>query len=435
MSKKSLIFILVLIVAVGGGVLVWRVQDARAKDAKIESEILKGLTAEEINLVLRSEATADNPGVAGIAENEETRRAFLKGMREYLALAAEARREGLTEDANFKINFEIKKNILLADLYKAKLSREQGKFYIVPKEETDAVWTDSANEKQFETDMTALQTIQQAVAKERGDNYSVSKLQGGSLVKARENWARTKILSERAKTDAEFVARPEVGLRIKIVEAGILSADYLRKHWTKSVKATEREVADYLAAHPEYDVGKKREKAETLLRRAWSGEDFNRLAAEFSEDRATKNKGGLYENVEKDTLWAEVERAALALEKNQIADRLIETDTGYHIVKLESKQMKKEENGGETFRYSVRHILLQKNFEEPGNKNPDIPAPFLKAEEIAKTEIEKEKRNKFVESIVAVNKVILPDDFMIESPTEATANTLQSPNAAATKIP
>lgn len=408
--------------AIGGGVFIWRVQNARARDAKVESEILKTLTAEEINLVLKSGATGDDSGAAAIAENAETRRAFLKGMREYLALAAEARREGLTEDANFKINYEYKKNLLLADLYKAKLTREQGKYYVVPQEETDAVWSDPANAKQFETDMNTLQTIQKAVARERGDNAAFSKLQGESLIKARENWARTKILSERAKRDAEFMAKPEVGLRVKIVEAGILSADYLRKHWAQSIKATKQEIAGYLAARPEYDLDKKREKAETVLRRAQSGEDFNGLAAESSEDRTTKNKGGLYENVEKGSLWAEVERAALALENNQIADRLIETETGFHIVKLENKQIVKTGNGAETVKYSFRHILLQKNFEEPSNGNLDVPAPFLKAEEIAKTEIEREKRDKFVEAVIKRGEIILPEDFT-NAAADATANT------------
>ncbi len=432
MSKKSLIFILILIIA-GGGVFVWRVQNARAKDAKVESEILKSLTAEEIKLVLKSGADDDDSGAAAISQNSETRRAFLKGMREYLALAAEARREGLTEDANFKINYEIKKNLLLADLYKAKITKEQGKYYIVPKEETDAVWTNPANAKQFETDMETLQTIQKAVARERGDNAAFSKLQGESLIKARENWARTRVLSDRAKADAEFMAKPEVVLRIKIVEAGILSADYLRKYWVKSVRATEREIADYLAARPEYDVGKKREKAETILRRAQSGEDFSRLAAEFSEDRTTTNKGGLYENVAKDTLWIEVETAALALEKGQIAAKLIESNTGLHIVKLEDKQIK-QENGGQTIKFSVRHILLQNTFEEPGNRNPEIPAPFLKAEEIAKVEVEKEKRSRFVEAVIRRNQIALPEDFTVALPAGLTADPLSnSASGAVTK--
>ncbi len=422
MSKKSLIIILVLIVAVSAGFFIWRVQDTRAKVAKMESEILKGLTAEEINLVLKTEALSDDSGVSGIVQSVETRQVFLKGMREYLALAAEARREGLTEDANFKVNLEHKKDKLLADLYKAKLSKEQGKYYASTEEEINAVWTNPENEKQFNTDMDTFYAIQTAVAKERGDQKAFQKLQGGSLIKARENWAKIKILADKAKADVEFVSKPEIQLRLKIVEAGVLSADYLRKHWAKSIKATSREIADYLAAHPKYDVKKKQEKAETVLRRAQAGEDFSKLAAEFSEDRATKNKGGLYENIEKDTLWVEVETAALALENGQIADKLVETHTGYHIVKLENKQIEQAKDGGKTVKYSVRHILLQKNFEDPANNNSEIPSPFITAEEIAKTEIEKEKRNRFVEDVIGRNQIILPEDFTVELPKGETAN-------------
>jgi hypothetical protein len=242
------------------------------------------------------------------------------------------------------------------------------------------------------------------------------------LIKARENWARTKILTDKAKADVEFVSKPEVQLRLKIVEAGVLSADYLRKHWAKSIKATSREITDYLATHPQYDVKKKQGKAELVLRRAQAGEDFSKLAAEFSEDRPTKNKGGLYENIEKDSLWVEVENAALSLENGQIAGKLVETNTGYHIVKLENKQIEQAKDGSKIVKYSVRHILLQKNFEDPNNNNPEIPSPFITAEEIAKTEVEKEKRNRLVEDIIGRNQIILPEDFTVELSKGETAN-------------
>ncbi len=213
MSKKTSIPILILLVAIVAGFFVWRVQDTRAKSARIESEILKGLTAEEINLILKSQELSDVSGVAAIAEKAETRRAFLKGMREYLALAAEARREGLSEDPNFKTNLEYKKNILLTDLYGAELSKEQRR-YVAPREDINAVWTNTENENQFNRDMDALRAIQMAVAKVRGDQLSFSKLQGESLMKARENWARTKTLSDKAKNDGEFMSRPEIQFAI-----------------------------------------------------------------------------------------------------------------------------------------------------------------------------------------------------------------------------
>lgn len=422
MSKKALIFTLFLAIAVSAGFTLWRVQEARARAEKTEAEILKQLSAEEINLILKSQSSGDGESVSAIVQTAETRRVFLKGLREYLVLAAQARREGLTEDGQFKVNFEYKKNLLIADLYKAKLSKEQGKYYVVPTEQLETVWKNPANEKQFLIDMDTLQAIQKSVAQERGDQYSPPRLQGESLKRARENWARTKVLSDTAKADAEFISKPEINLRLKILEAGILSADFLRKNWGNNIRANEQEIADFLKNHPEYDVNRKREKAEEILGRVKAGEDFPKLAEQFSEDRITKEKGGLYENIEKDALWIEVETAALALENGKIADRLIETHTGFHIVKLENKQIKKDASGKESVSYNVRHILLQKNFEDPGNTNSEIPSPFLKAEEIAKTEIEREKRNNFVERISRLNPIELPEDFTVDLSLDAATN-------------
>ncbi len=55
-------------------------------------------------------------------------------------------------------------------------------------------------------------------------------------------------------------------------------------------------------------------------------------------------------------------------------------------------------------------------------QNPEIPSPFLTAEEIAKTEVEKEKRNRFVEDAIGRNQIILPEDFTVELPNSKTAN-------------
>ncbi len=404
MSKNIFIILFIAVTVVGAGAFIWRVQDIRATEAVLDSEILRELTTEEIDLILKSQSDS---GVDEMANTPEARKAFLKGIREYLALASEARREGLTEDPTFKINFEYKKDLLLAGLYSAKLTQEQGSRYSVPAAELNSVWTDPANEKQFETDMKTMREIQAAVAHARGDGYSPSKLQGESLIQARANWAQTKFLSARAKGDSAFMAQPVIELRIKLLEAGILSADYLRTHWADKVTATRTEIADFLMDNPEYDVRLKQEKAETALRRALAGEDFGLLVAEFSEDRSTKSNGGLYENVHEGMLWAEVERGALSLQNGQIAPRLIETDTGYHIVKLENKTRAKAKDGSPVTKFSLRHILLQKNFEEPGN-NPDVPSPFMTASEIARGQIEKVKRNRLVDEIVKRNEISLP---------------------------
>jgi hypothetical protein len=415
MSRKGQVLVVVMIAVAAAALLIWRNQEARATAAKLESEILKGLNAEEIDLIIKSQLTTDPGTVVTMRQSAEARQVFLKKLRGTFSLAAEGRREGLAEDQNFKINFEYKKSALLQVLYSANIGKEQVKALVTP-ETMQAVWDDAENEARFNREIDALRAIQKVYAQSRDSVAPAPRPEGEKLEKARKEWAVTKILSDKAKADAEFMGRPEIALRFRILGAGILAADYANKHWQKRIKATNEEINAYLADHPEYDLAKKRERADMVLRRALSGEDFGKLAAEFSEDRSTKNKGGLYENVGKDVLWAEVERVALNLNKGQTADAVIESHNGFHIVKLENRNVTNEKNGGQSVKLSVRHIMFQKAFEEPNNNRPGIPPPFMKPEEIAKAEVEKEKYEAVVADLILRNQISLPDDFVVRLP-------------------
>lgn len=416
MSKRVLVVIISVIVLTGAGVLIWQVQNQHARAARLESEILRGLTEEELQLVIKSEAAADPNRIAGIVQSAEKRQAFLGGLREYLALAAQARRDGLVDDPKFVSNTAYKKNLLLADLYKVELNKGQTKSYVVPDEEVEAFWTDPVNEKQFNKDLEVMRAIQTGVAKARGTELAVPKIEGDRLTKIRKEWARAKILSDKAKNDAGFMQRPEIALRLKILETGILANDYLAANWAEKIKPTDQEVADYLASHPEFDVAKKRETANLVLQRARAGEDFFKLAEEFTENRPLRETGGLFENLNKGDMTEEIETVALNLENGQVADQIIETEHGFNIIKLESKQIKKGKNGQDEVKYSIRQILLQNRFEQPRSGNLNITPPFMTAEEIAKAEIEKEKHGRFIQEVVQRNPISLPNDFNVELP-------------------
>jgi hypothetical protein len=203
-------------------------------------------------------------------------------------------------------------------------------------------------------------------------------------------------------------------LRLQILEAGVLSAAYLAKYWKDNIKASPADIKTYLSAHPEWDLTRKRQKAEEVLRRARAGEDFAALAKQFSEDRPTKDKGGLYDSYEVGRgLWEQVENAALQLQPGQIADRLIETKDGYHIVQLVSRTDTKGPDGNNTTYLSVRHILLQRRFEDPtvNRAFTSLPPAYKTPEEIAKTAVEREKRQRFIDEIVKSENIVLPDDF------------------------
>ncbi len=79
----------------------------------------------------------------------------------------------------------------------------------------------------------------------------------------------------------------------------------------------------------------KRKQMEELLKRARDGEDFAKLAKEFSEDTGSKENGGEY-TFPRGKMVPEFEAAAFSLKTNQVSD-IVTTQFGYHIIKLSEK--------------------------------------------------------------------------------------------------
>jgi len=86
---------------------------------------------------------------------------------------------------------------------------------------------------------------------------------------------------------------------------------------------------------PEDKKAAKRKQIEDLLKRAKSGEDFGKLAREFSEDPGSKDNGGEY-TFPRGQMAPEFESAAFSLGTNQVSD-VITTQFGYHIIKTYEK--------------------------------------------------------------------------------------------------
>lgn len=81
---------------------------------------------------------------------------------------------------------------------------------------------------------------------------------------------------------------------------------------------------------------KEKEKLiKELKARAEKGEDFAALAKQYSEDPGSKNNGGEY-TFPRGRMVPEFEAAAFSLKTNQISD-VVETQYGYHIIKLSEK--------------------------------------------------------------------------------------------------
>ena len=85
------------------------------------------------------------------------------------------------------------------------------------------------------------------------------------------------------------------------------------------------------------DEAAVRKQAEDLLKKARAGGDFAQLATQFSEDEASKAKGGDLDYFGKGQMVPEFDKVAFSLPPGQISD-LVKTQFGFHIIKVIDKK-------------------------------------------------------------------------------------------------
>lgn len=84
----------------------------------------------------------------------------------------------------------------------------------------------------------------------------------------------------------------------------------------------------------------KHKQMEDILKQARAGTNFAELAKKYSEDPGSKDKGGEY-TFPKGQMVKEFEETAFSLKPGEISD-IIETQYGYHIIKLSEKMPAKK---------------------------------------------------------------------------------------------
>lgn len=101
----------------------------------------------------------------------------------------------------------------------------------------------------------------------------------------------------------------------------------------------------------------RKELADKVLARAKAGEDFGKLAKEFSDDPGSRDKGGEY-TFPRGQMVPEFENAAFALETNKISD-IVTTPYGYHIIKTLEKMPARKISFSEAEADVKEHLIIQ----------------------------------------------------------------------------
>lgn len=411
---------IVAILAVGAGLVVWKNKVGGHASAGSFNSITKA----EIEMLLADVAKSNPAILKRLNEDPEMKKTQLENLKQLLAFASQAKKEGLAEDPNSKQELENIRSEILAVNYDREINKDKGPmpaFGFISEDQVKAYWDDQnpvegrTHEQEFNDFLNAKIEVLK-----KGNPEMNREITEEEKTQARDVFAKMRIYKAEYEKKAESGELPKefvekANLQVKLQQAQFLARLYSEKI-ADQMKVTDEEIAKYISDHPELDPVQKRAKAQGILDRAKAGEDFAALANEFTEDPGNKGpdgkgQGGIYKDTPKGRMVAPFETAALALEAGQVSPELVETDFGFHIIKLERKLGKSGDSKEET--YDVRHILISTAVKDPTNPmGRDTPV-----KDFAKAKLEEEKEKKLLEEIVASNNIQVPTDFDVPQPT------------------
>ena len=409
MSALAKVMVLILVIlGIGAGLAVWK-----NKVGGHREENLNSISKAEMELLLKD---ANPMMLKRLSEEPELKKKQAENLKQLLALASQARTEGLDKGENVRQELENIRAELIAINYDREINKAKGSmppFGFISEDRVKEFWA-GGHEEEFKKFIdTKLQLL-----KETNPEMKDREISAEEMTQAKEFFAKINIYAkefeEKSKSgEISQELKDKIELQVKLQQAQFLARLYAQKLADKA-KVTDEDIEKYIAAHPELDPKDKKAKAEEILNRAKAGEDFAKLANEFSQDPGNKDpkgelQGGIYKDVTKGKMMPEFEAAALSIEPGQIAPNLVETPYGFHIIKLEKKGAGKDPTGQPSETYDVRHILIM-----TGVKDPENPmSREMPVKDFVRAKLEEEKEKQVLDEIVANNKVEVAVDYTV----------------------
>jgi peptidyl-prolyl cis-trans isomerase C len=173
---------------------------------------------------------------------------------------------------------------------------------------------------------------------------------------------------------------PMVRKQIDIMKNEYLARMYVQKEVLGKINLTEKDYEAYYNEHkkefenpemvrarhilvavkPNATEEEKKaalKKAEEILDKAKKGEDFAKLASEYSDDPGSKAKGGDLGFFTQGSMVGKFEQTAFTLKPGEISP-VVETEFGYHIIKVEERKAA-EQQPYETVKEQVKAKATQ----------------------------------------------------------------------------
>jgi parvulin-like peptidyl-prolyl isomerase len=397
-----------------------------AKSNLVGNTSFNGISKEEIEMLLTDVGKTNPKVLEHLAADPEMRKLQIESLKQLLALASQAQRDGIASNPTNRQELDNIRAEVLAVNYDREVNKGKSDlpaFGYITEGQVAGYWAEDGragtggkptHEAEFGDFLSAKIEILRASDPTMKDREASK----DEIAQARAVFAKTRIYKSEfdqnvraGKLPKLFIAK--ANLQVKLQQAQFLARLYSQKI-VDQAKVTHDEISKYIAEHPEFDTASKKAKAEQILKRARAGEDFAALANEFSEDPGNKGAngeplGGIYTDVPVGRMVPPFEQAALALEPGQVAPNVVESDFGYHIIKLEKKGAVKDPAGHPTQIYDVRHILIATTYKDPSDENgPDMPV-----KDYVRNMLETDREKQLIDKIVAESNIQVPEDFTV----------------------
>ena len=290
-----------------------------------------------------------------LASSPEQKQQLAKRLKELLALAQEAERNGFADKADVQSQVALQTDLALRDVFEKKNPGTK-----VEEEEMTKYLADHPTE--FEQFLDANPQFKMQA-------------QGPQAEGMKKEYAQIKVLAARAKAD-KLDQQESFKIRQLLERSNVLARAYVTDLQQKADKlVTDEDIEKYYNDHKQefeevkarhilisteamgamnqeqpgaknQDADKKpkaltkeeaKKKAEALRERALKGEEFAKLASDNSMEPGAKEKGGLLDYFTKEAMVPEFSNAAFAMQPGQISE-VIETQFGFHVIKVEDRR-------------------------------------------------------------------------------------------------
>ena len=167
------------------------------------------------------------------------------------------------------------------------------------------------------------------------------------------------VISDLAKQKG-FDRIPAIKEQLQFFSDNFLANEYLKQEIAQKVTVSDDELKSYYDSHKDEfktqdmvkarhilvrvdnsasddEKKKAKERTELYLKKIKDGEDFAKLASDFSDDPGSKAKGGDLDFFPRGRMVRPFEDAAFSLKPGQTSG-IVETQFGFHIIKVEDRK-------------------------------------------------------------------------------------------------